>query len=204
MKALLVLVCLCEIFLINSLFHCCFCARVSVRLLRSCVADLCVNVCAYARRACGDSSSSALSAILWNAASLGSFESTLGFQNPKAFDLFFFLAVSLPGREPPRSLSLSQLGWTHTWKCWPDSTLRPNLVIQRRGSAGGGGGEGWKREEGREGGRWRWKRGVGGSRGWKSQPPQDQRQPRLRPANPTSALYKDLPPHPNFDSHAIS
>lgn len=107
MKALLVLVCLCEIFLINSLFHCCFCARVSVRLLRSCVADLCVNVCAYARRACGDSSSSALSAILWNAASLGSFESTLGFQNPKAFDLFFFLAVSLPGREPPRSLSLS-------------------------------------------------------------------------------------------------
>lgn len=125
-------------------------------------------------------------------------------QKPLIF--FFSLAVSLPGREPPRSLarSLSQLGWTHTWKCWPDSTLRPNLVIQRRGSAGGGGGEGWKREEGREGGRWRWKRGVGGSRGWKSQPPQDQRQPRLRPANPTSALYKDLPPHPNFDSHAIS
>lgn len=106
MKALLVLVCLCEIFLINSLFHCCFCARVSVRLLRSCVADLCVNVCAYARRACGDSSSSALSAILWNAASLGSFESTLGFQNPKAFDLFFFPRCLLTRKRTP-SLSLS-------------------------------------------------------------------------------------------------
>lgn len=180
---------LCEIFLINSLSFTAVFTRVCWCLCPERVrarAGPCVS---------GRVSERAFSAVLWNAASLGSFESTLGFQNRKAFDLFF-LAVSLPGREPLLSLSpsplLSQLGWTHTWKCWPGSTLGPNLVIQRRGRARGGGG--WEAvvEAG-------W-----GSRGWKSQPPQDQRQPRLRPANPTSALYKDLPPHPNFDSHAIS
>lgn len=153
----------------------------------------------------------AFSAILWNAASPDSFESTLGFQTRKAFDLP--PPVSLPGREPslflslsppipqclpPLPLSLSQLGWTHTWKCWPVSTLRPNLVIQRRGRG--------SVEEVvvvEEDGRSVWVCVcVGG--GWKGQPPQDQKQPQLRPANPTSALYKDLPPHPNFDSHAIS
>lgn len=114
--------------------------------------------------------------------------------------IFFFSLSPYPEENPILSLplspslrlsfSLSQLGWRHTWKCWPDSTLGPNLVIQRRGSA-----------EGKGVGVW----GMGGvGRGWKSLPLQDQRQPRLRPPNPTSALYKDLPPHPNFDSHAIS
>lgn len=145
----------------------------------------------------------AFSAILWNAASPGSFQSTHTLESKTEKPLIFFFRCLLTRKRTPFCLSLSlspppcasfplalsQLGWRHTWKCWPDSTLGPNLVIQREGVRRGRGGVdgGW---------------GVG--RGWKSLPPQDQRQPRLRPPNPTSALYKDLPPHPNFDSHAIS
>lgn len=134
-----------------------------MRLLRSCVADLCVNVCAYARRACGDSSSSALSAVLWNAASLGSFESTLGFQNPKAFDLFFSSLSPYPEENPfalALSLSLSagmnahveMLARLHTQTKFSHTKARES----RRGRRGRGG-RGRKGE--REG-------GGGGSAVW--------------------------------------
>lgn len=148
----------------------------------------------------------ALSAILWNAASLFWIHTRL--PKPKTLWSFFFFFLGLPTRKrtpSPTLISfspLSQLGWTHTWKCWLGSTLGPNLVIQRQGSEGreGGGGQRKVAAVGESAGG---REGERGSWGWKNQPPQDQKKPRPRLPNPTSALYKDLPPCPSSDSHAI-
>lgn len=97
-----------------------------------CVSTARAHVCVYV--------SAHLSAILWNAASLGSFESTLGFQKPKSLWSFF---LPYPEENPlsPLLLSLSAGMNAHVEMLARLHTRTKFSHTKARGERGGGGGE---------------------------------------------------------------